>query len=145
MIGENLPTWAALIVAFCLVAGSLLTLLGSCGLLRLESFYERVHAPTLGATLGTGFVLIASIIYFSALGNRIAVHEILIAVFLTVTTPVGLMLLVRATLYRDRLEEQQTRNNVLSAVETGGAPDEDKTIEEGKETTQKVDLETYYP
>jgi multicomponent K+:H+ antiporter subunit G len=32
------------------------------------------------------------------------VHEILIAVFVTLTTPVTLMLLVRAALYRDRTE-----------------------------------------
>ena len=31
-------------------------------------------------------------------------HEILIAIFVTVTTPVTLMLLARAALYRDRSE-----------------------------------------
>jgi multicomponent K+:H+ antiporter subunit G len=34
----------------------------------------------------------------------LVVHEILIAVFVTLTTPVTLMLVVRAALYRDRAE-----------------------------------------
>jgi multicomponent K+:H+ antiporter subunit G len=100
----DLPVWAALLTAFFLLLGSGLTLLGAIGLLRLGSFYERIHAPTLGTTWGAGGILIASIICFSVLQSRLAVHEILIAVFLTVTTPVSLMLLARAALYRDRTE-----------------------------------------
>jgi multicomponent K+:H+ antiporter subunit G len=101
---ENLPAWAAYLTAFCVFMGAFLTLTGSVGLLRLKSFYERLHAPTLGSTLGTGFILVASMICFSVLRQRLSVHEILIAVFLTVTTPVGFMLLGRAALYRDRVE-----------------------------------------
>lgn len=100
----DLPIWAALLTAFFLVLGSALTLLGSVGLLRFRSFYERIHAPTLGTTWGTGGVLIASIIFHSALQSEPVLHEILIAVFVTVTTPVSLMLLARAALYRDRSE-----------------------------------------
>lgn len=100
----DLPAWAALLTAFSLLAGAIVTLIGSLGLLRLKSFYDRVHAPTLGTTLGTGGVLIASILCFSVLQSRVVLHEVLIAVFLTVTTPVTLMLLARAALYRDRTE-----------------------------------------
>ena len=39
---------------------------------------------------------------FSILGSRIVVHEILIAVFITLTMPATLMLLGRAALHRDR-------------------------------------------
>ena len=38
------------------------------------------------------------------LQSRLALHEILIAVFMVVTTPITLMLLARAALYRDRSE-----------------------------------------
>lgn len=100
----DLPAWAALLVAFFLIAGCGLTLIGALGVLRLKSFYERVHAPTLGSTWGAGGVLIASMIYFSVLQSRPVLHEILIAIFLFVTTPVTLILLVRAALYRDRSE-----------------------------------------
>jgi multicomponent K+:H+ antiporter subunit G len=65
-----------------------------------------VHAPTLGATLGTGCILLASIVCFSTLQSRPVLHEILIGVFAILTTPVTLILLVRAALYRDRVEGQ---------------------------------------
>ena len=101
---ENLPPWAAYLTALFVFMGASLTLIGSIGILRLKSFYERLHAPTLGATLGTGLILIASMICFSVLRGQFSVHEILIALFLTLTTPVGFMLLARAALYRDRVE-----------------------------------------
>ena len=92
-------------VALLLLLGAGLTLIGSIGLLRLRSFYERVHAPTLGTTLGIGCVLLASMLFFSVLQTRLVLHEVLIAAFMVITTPVTLMLLARAALYRDRRSE----------------------------------------
>jgi len=100
----TLPLWAALPVALLLLLGSGLALTGSIGILRLRSFYERIHAPTLGTTLGIGCILLASMLFFSVLQTRFVLHEILIAVFMVITTPVTLMLLARAALYRDRRE-----------------------------------------
>lgn len=102
----ELPLWASLLTAALIVLGALLTLVGTIGLLRLRSFYERVHAPTLGSTLGAGFILIASMVYFSVAGSRFVLHEIVIAVFMVVTTPITLLSLVRAALYRDRHERR---------------------------------------
>lgn len=65
----ELPVWAAVIIAFFLVSGAFLTLVGCIGLVRFKSFYERVHAPTLGSSFGAGGILIASII-FSPSCNR---------------------------------------------------------------------------
>jgi len=100
----ELPVWAALLVAAFLILGAGLTLLGSFGLVRLRSFYDRIHAPTLGASWGTAGIVTASMILFTMLQSRPVVHEILIGIFVTVTTPVTLMLLGRAALYRDRAE-----------------------------------------
>lgn len=100
----DLPTWAALLVGFLLLCGALVTLIGALGLVRFKSFYDRVHAPTLGSTLGAILILIASMICFSVLQSRPVVHEILIGIFLSVTTPVTLILLSRAAIYRDRSE-----------------------------------------
>jgi multicomponent K+:H+ antiporter subunit G len=72
---------------------------------RLDSFYKRVHSPTLGTTWGTGGILLASMLFFSVIESRPVLHELLIAVFVTVTTPVTLMLLARAALFRDRTEK----------------------------------------
>ncbi|MEY4081048.1 MAG: hypothetical protein RL430_1478, partial [Actinomycetota bacterium] len=41
---------------------------------------------------------------FSVMQSRPLVHEVLIALFITITTPVTLMLLASASLYRDREE-----------------------------------------
>jgi multicomponent K+:H+ antiporter subunit G len=96
------PAWAAVVTAILLLVGATMTLIGSLGLLRLKSFYERLHAPTLGTTLGTGCISLSSMI--SGLQTRPVLHEILILVLVTVTTPVTLMILVRAALFRDRVE-----------------------------------------
>lgn len=102
----DLPGWAALIVGLLVLAGAGTTLVGSVGLLRLKNFYDRVHAPTLGSTLGMWLIVLASIVCLSVLRGRLSVHELLIALFITVTAPVGFMLLARSALYRDRAEAQ---------------------------------------
>ena len=94
--------WAAIPAAFFLCLGAGLTLLGCIGLARLPSFYARIHAPTLGTSWGTAGVVLASIIVASVTEGRPVLHETLIGFFVTVTTPVTLMLLARAALYRDR-------------------------------------------
>jgi multicomponent K+:H+ antiporter subunit G len=99
---HELPLWLAVLTALLVLAGATLTLIGAFGLLRLKSFYERVHSPTLGTTLGTGLVLIASMVLFSTLGSRPLLHEVAIGVLMTITTPVTLMLLLRAAIHRER-------------------------------------------
>ncbi len=100
----DLPTWAAIPVCILLLLGSGITLIGSLGLIRLKTFYGRLHAPTLGASAGIILICLASMITFAVLQNRWIVHEILIIVFVVVTTPVTLMLLGQSALYRDRIE-----------------------------------------
>jgi len=100
----DLPWWAALAVGLFLIGGAVMTLIGSVGLVRLRTFNERVHPTTLGSTAGMALIVLASVLCFTVLRARLSVHEILIAVFVTLTTPVTFMLLVRAALYRDRME-----------------------------------------
>jgi multicomponent K+:H+ antiporter subunit G len=100
----NLPLWAAIAVSAFLIVGASLTLIGTIGFIRLQTFYERIHAPTLGTSWGTGAIVMASMLFFTVLSARPVLHEILIGIFVTVTTPVTLMLLARAALHRDRAE-----------------------------------------
>lgn len=100
----ELPVWAAVLVAFFVLLGAGLALIGSYGFHRLHSFYDRIHAPTLGTSWGTGAIVMASMICFTVLQSRPVLHEILVGIFVTVTMPVTLMLLGRAALYRDRAE-----------------------------------------
>jgi multicomponent K+:H+ antiporter subunit G len=88
------------LAAVLLFAGALVAFVGSLGLLRLPTFFERVHAPTMGSTVGTVLVLAGSMLHFGALESRLVLHEILIAVFVTFSTPVTYLLLGRAALKR---------------------------------------------
>jgi len=103
----EIPLPVAVLICACLLAGAFLALVGAIGLVRLRSFYQRVHAPTLGSSMGMALILTSSILYFSTIRGQPVLHEILIAVFLTLTTPISLMLIVRAALARDRREGDQ--------------------------------------
>lgn len=103
----DLPPWAAIAVCTLLFLGAAMTLIGSLGLIRLPGFYDRLHAPTIATSGGTILICLASILCFAVLQSRWILHELLIIFFITVTTPVTLMLLGQASLYRDRLEKRQ--------------------------------------
>ena len=100
----HLPMPVAVMIAVVLLCGATFALVGAIGAFRLRTFYQRVHSPTLGSRLGMFLILVSSILYFSASRGHLVIHEILIAIFLTLTTPISLMLIVRAALARDRLE-----------------------------------------
>jgi multicomponent K+:H+ antiporter subunit G len=98
----ELPSWAAIPAAILLVIGGIVTLIGSLGLLRLPDFFSRMHGPSMGNTVGTGCVLLASMLVTSALAHRPVVHELLITLFIVMSSPVTSMMLMQAALYRNR-------------------------------------------
>ena len=99
-----LAEWLQVAIGLVVLAGALITFIGTIGLVRWATFYQRIHAPTLGTSFGAALILLASSLYSSfALGWPV-LHEVLILVFILVTTPVTLVLLARAALYRDRAE-----------------------------------------
>jgi len=97
----DLPAWAAVPVALLLFLGASIILIGALGLLRLPTFYQRIHGPAISITLGAGCVLLASMLYFTVAQSRLVVHEVIISVFLLMTAPVVSMLIMRAAVYRD--------------------------------------------
>ncbi|WP_347266548.1 monovalent cation/H(+) antiporter subunit G [Paracoccus sp. (in: a-proteobacteria)] len=99
---ELLPPWAAILIAVLVVIGATLTLLGGLGLVRLRSFYQRLHAPTLGFSYGTLLIILASMLMFSLLETRAVLHELMIGIFILITAPITLLMLGRAALRRDR-------------------------------------------
>ncbi|RBA24924.1 monovalent cation/H(+) antiporter subunit G [Herminiimonas fonticola] len=98
---ESLPAWAALPVSLLLILGGAIILIGALGLMRLPSFYQRIHGPAITVTLGAGCLLLASMLYFTVLQSRLVIHEIIISLFLLLTAPVVAMLIMRAAVYRD--------------------------------------------
>lgn len=101
VVNIDLPLWLAVPFVLLLLLGSVIILIGALGLLRLPSFYQRIHGPAITITLGTGCVLLASMLYFSNMESRLVLHELLIAAFLLLTAPVTSMMIMRASVYRD--------------------------------------------
>ena len=114
---EIMPWWAAIVMAFLLVMGGLITLTGTIGLARLPSFYQRMHGPAITITLGAGCILIASMLYFTVSQSRLVIHEILISVFVLMTAPVVSMLIMRTGVYRE-LREHARNTSDQSGVES---------------------------
>jgi len=98
---NTLPLWAVIPASILLILSGLLTLTGSIGLLRFKRFYSRMHAPTLGNTLGVAFILLASVLVSSAIEGRLVIHQLLITFLLVVVSPVTAILLMQAGLRRD--------------------------------------------
>lgn len=107
-IPADISPWLAIPVALLLVCGSLITLVGTLGLLRLPHFYQRIHGPAITITFGAGSFLLASMVYFTVLQQRLVIHELLISAFIMLTAPVTAMLLMRTAVYRDLRNGRQS-------------------------------------
>lgn len=87
-----------ILLALVLIAGTAFIVIGALGLVKLSDFFRRVHAPTLGSTLGVGCVLIASVGYHLVLGQDPQPRELLITAFLFITAPISAHLMSKAAL-----------------------------------------------
>ena len=97
-----LPLWAEWLVAALVLLGAGLALLGTIGLLRLPTFFERVHTPAIISTLACWCIVWGSVLYFSMESGELALHALLIALFVAITVPVTNIFLMRAALFRAR-------------------------------------------
>lgn len=146
----SVPLWLAVLVAFFVMLGATLTLIGALGFVRLERFYDRLHAPTLGTSWGTCGVIVASMLLASHFQERLILHEILIGMGVLTTVPVTLMLLGRAALHRDRIEGHSDLAPILRVGYDGRAqevnevdlPDEEDVA---GQVTSDDDSEDYTP
>lgn len=122
MIETALPAWAQVTVSVLVLCGAVIALLGALGLFRLPTYYQRVHAPAVIATLGCWCVVWGSVLYFSLQTGTIAGNPLLIAIFIAVTTPITTIFLMRAALFRDRRMGKSVPPS-LSRIVTTDAPD----------------------
>ncbi|MCU0934966.1 MAG: Na+/H+ antiporter subunit G [Gammaproteobacteria bacterium] len=88
-----------LLVSLLLLVGAGFALVGSIGLARLPDFFMRLHGPTKATTLGVGAMIVGSAAHFSARGDGLSLHELLITVFLFITAPVSAHMLAKAALH----------------------------------------------
>lgn len=126
---DGIPLWLAVPVAGLVMLGATLTLIGAWGFVRLQSFYDRLHAPTLASSWGTGGVILASALLASYQQERTIIHELVVGLGIMATVPVTLMLLGRAALHRDRIEGTmpQPGETPDSDPQTAGAKTEIET------------------
>lgn len=102
-----MPFWIVIPVALLMVISGLLTLIGSVGLLRLRTFTERMHAPTLGMTMGAFCMVLASMLVATTMQSRPVLHELLISLFLVMTAPVTAILLMQSAIRRQGGRRQE--------------------------------------
>ncbi|WP_404299462.1 monovalent cation/H(+) antiporter subunit G [Alicycliphilus denitrificans] len=112
MTDQALPLWLDISVSLLVLAGAVIALLGSLGLLRLKTYFERVHAPAIIATMACWCVMHATLLYFSVVGDGLAVHALLIALFVAITVPVTNIFLMRAALFRARRMGENVPSNL---------------------------------
>ena len=98
---SDLPTWLNAIISLLIILSGLITLVGTLGLVRLKHFYSRMHAPTLGNTLGVFCLLIACTIVASVTAKQLLIYPLIITVLLIITSPVTAILLMRAAIKRE--------------------------------------------
>ena len=98
------PLWAEILVSLLLLASAVFTLAAAIGLVRLQSFFQRMHPPALIYTGAAWCVTLASITYFSAQGHGLVLHVWIIIILLSITVPIATVLLARAALFRNRHE-----------------------------------------
>lgn len=114
----QLPFWLNILISLFIVLSGIITLVGTLGLVRLKHFYSRMHAPTLGNTLGVFCILIASALVASFHAKHLLVYPLIITVLLIITSPVTAILLMRAAIKRELRQRM-----------TDYAPDEPETMD----------------
>ena len=85
-------------LSILLLFGCFFILVGALGLVKLSTFFKRLHAPTKASTLGVGCILFASIGYHAMVGNGLHPRELLITVFLFITAPISAHMMAKAAL-----------------------------------------------
>jgi multicomponent K+:H+ antiporter subunit G len=98
----NLSWWVEIPVALLLVLSGVFTLAAAVGLVRFKTFFQRMHPPALAFSFAAWCVTLASVVYFSAQDDKLALRSWLIIIFLALTVPVTTILLARTELFRRR-------------------------------------------
>jgi multicomponent Na+:H+ antiporter subunit G len=109
-----------ILIAFFLILGSLIALLSSFGVLRFGDVFLRMHASTKASTLGIGFIMAGTALYFGEALITIKLLALLVIYFFT--SPTGTQVLARAAhisgapmvkeTWIDELADQQSSEQV---------------------------------
>lgn len=115
-----------ILVWACLVGGSVFSVIGGVGVLRMPDFYTRSHAASITDTLGAALILLGLGIHSGL--NLVSVKLVFVFLFLYLTSPTAAHALVKAA-YSKGLEApdveeaagaaQAIRDEALAAAQRG--------------------------
>ncbi len=105
-MNQVLSIWVELLVSLLLVVSGIFTLLAAWGMIRLKTFFQRMHPPALISTAASWSVTLASVVYFSAVTEALALTTWLIIIVLSITAPITTLMLARAALFRKRQADE---------------------------------------
>lgn len=77
--------------------GSIFILIASIGIVRMPDFFLRLSVTVKATTLGVGFILLSSVVFFGEL--PVATKALAIVFFLFLTSPVGAQLIGRVAYF----------------------------------------------
>ncbi|MEM7250696.1 MAG: monovalent cation/H(+) antiporter subunit G [Pseudomonadota bacterium] len=102
---------ASILGGLCLLAGSVFTVIGGLGIVRMPDLFTRLHAAGVIDTLGAALILLG-LVFFAGF-SLVSVKLILVLAFLLITAPVASHALAKAGLHGGR------RPMVAESIELG--------------------------
>lgn len=82
----------------CIVAGGIFCLISGIGLVRMPDVFTRIHAASVGDTMGVGLIILGLLFQAGLAADLVGIKLILILVFLLFTGPVATHALAQAAL-----------------------------------------------
>jgi len=85
-----------IIISAILVCGVIFSFAGSIGLVRFPDAYCRMHALAKGVTMGVICIMLGSLCFFYYVNNEFSAKNLLVIIFIMLTTPAGSHMISRA-------------------------------------------------
>ncbi len=102
-----------IVVWACLGAGSVFSVIGGIGVIRMPDFYTRTHAASITDTLGATLILLGLGVHSGL--NLITIKLVIIFLFLYLTSPTAAHALVKAA-YSKGLEAPDVQESTGASL-----------------------------
>ncbi len=124
----SLPPLIVIPASILMVVSGLLVLAASIGMIRVRSFLPRTHIQAIIYSTSLWCLLLASLLLTFSLKDRTFLHEVLIGLFIFITSPVSTILLVRSYVLR----EERAYSSTGVAAQGATTSDNDKSESESE-------------
>lgn len=126
---DTLSPWIVIPASALIVISGLLVLTASIGMVRVSSFLPRTHTQAIIYSTALWSLLLASLLLTFSLKDRTFLHEILIGIFIFITSPISTILLVRSFVLREERASAPDENASVAVT-----PEVDPAEEENDRT-----------